>query len=117
MLFRSVICTSNNGTIAKSILKDNLIKHGFDLFSLKIYPNPVVDNTLNLVITCHGVTGIQLSILNIEGKLMLSQKGMLVMQGSFARTIDVSSLPKGIYILKLSNEKEQRAVKFVKAIE
>lgn len=69
---------------------------------LRLYPNPV-ETQLNI----SGVSdNSQLTIISSEGRRILSQKS----EGN-ETSIDVSSLSKGIYFLKVSNG---QAVKFIK---
>jgi len=77
-----------------------------------IYPNPVTGNTMNLNITGYVEKGpIELKIFNILGKMVYHQTFTLT--GS-EQTIDCSSLPKGIYLLKLYGSNEYNTYKIIK---
>ncbi|QEC69179.1 T9SS type A sorting domain-containing protein [Panacibacter ginsenosidivorans] len=83
-------------------------------FTINISPNPVTGNMLNLRIKNSGESNIQLSIADMQGRILVNQN--LVLNSSSNKTIDVAALPKGIYILKIINNKnEQQQIKFVKA--
>jgi len=107
-----VICASNNNSIAFE--KNNVITNDAGSFSFKIYPNPAVNNELNIAINCSKSTHITFGIINTEGKLKLSQS-IFIPAGSSTNLINVSSLPQGVYILRASDDKEQKTIKFVKS--
>ncbi len=56
-----------------------------------------------------GITAYNIKIVNIQGKELLQQE----VKGS-AATIDVSTLPKGIYIVKVVGDRVMQAGKFIK---
>lgn len=68
---------------------------GLQVAQLKCYPNPVVSQ-LQIV---NPSPGGLISIVGMDGKVLV-----VVDATSAVETIDVSSFPKGIYIVKLSNE-------------
>ena len=76
---------------------------------LKVYPNPVGD-ILNIILTGMSETEGTLSILNFEGKTLLSQQvnteGVLL--------LNISHLPTGIYLCWYSNASEIKTVKIIK---
>lgn len=76
--------------------------------NVKLYPNPV-QNIINFDLGEHYAENSTISILNLEGRLMLSQK--VNSPGIF--TIDVKSLPQGIYICRY-NTQNPRSIKFNK---
>ena len=74
--------------------------------SLNIYPNPVIENLF--------ISGLQLKG---ESQTFISFYDMLgkkIYEGEFTFHIDVSSLPEGIYFIKLQNAKGVRGARFVK---
>ena len=76
-------------------------------YNISIYPNPVT-TTLNLSST--GVTDFGVSILDITGKVIKSDR---MLDQTF--TFDVSDLSSGVYMLRLvSQEGASKIVKFVK---
>lgn len=83
-------------------------------FGVNISPNPVTSGVLNLQITNATANKYQLSIADMQGRILISQN--LLSNGSLNKTINVATLPKGIYILKIIiNKNEQHQIKFVKA--
>jgi hypothetical protein len=76
---------------------------------LSVYPNPVGD-MLNVNLTGMSETEGTLSILNFEGKTLITRqvgnKGVL--------SLDISHLPMGIYLCRYSNATEIITVKIVK---
>lgn len=83
-------------------------------FGIYISPNPVTGNVLSLHITSANETSMQLSVTDMQGRILISQN--LVLDASSNKTIDVATLPKGMYILKVMNKRnEQQQIKFIKA--
>lgn len=82
--------------------------------TITISPNPVTDNTLVVHFQNKSTTIIQLTISNWQGQNFVKQK-FTFPAGTSNKTFDVSELPKDIYILKITNNKnEQQQIKFVK---
>ena len=76
-------------------------------YNISIYPNPV---TTSLNLSSTGVTDFEVSIMDITGKVIKSDR---MLAQSF--TIDVSDLSSGVYMLRLvSREGSTKIVKFVK---
>ncbi|RYE17673.1 MAG: PKD domain-containing protein [Sphingobacteriales bacterium] len=79
---------------------------------LLIQPNPVKDIvTLRLPAAVSG--GYQLTILNMNGKAVLQKSGVKNTAGATDK-IDVSNLPKGMYLLKISNNHKNINSTFIK---
>lgn len=76
-------------------------------YNVSIYPNPAT-TTLNLTST--GISDFELSILDITGKVIKTER---MLDQSFA--FDVSDLASGMYMLRLvSHDGASKVVKFVK---
>lgn len=74
--------------------------------SFKIYPNPT---SHQLTIETDNQAEYQAQIIDLQGKMILKST-----IAAAQKEIDVSDLPNGIYILRLSSEKGQINQKFVK---
>lgn len=74
-------------------------------FSLNVWPNPV-SNIIN--IQTDQETSLSGELFNTSGKLILQKE---IFQNG---TLNISHLPKGIYFLKINNEKEEVVKKIVK---
>jgi len=72
------------------------------------YPNPLVD-VLNIELTGHLGEG-TISILTFEGKVLHEEKTA----GAKTITINLSQLPRGIYLCQYANEKEIKTVTILK---
>jgi hypothetical protein len=84
---------------------------GFGIEAL--YPNPVED-VLNLYLRSDTSGALQVSILNTVG-LVVQKTVKNTPKGTDILNLDVTELPEGIYILKLSDDKNRTVVrKFVK---
>ncbi len=82
-------------------------------FNITIYPNPTKDN-LQVSISSNKKTTLQLQVLSLDGKMILSNSVNAV-EGFILRSINISSLQKGNYLLKVSAaDKEENVVRFEK---
>jgi Secretion system C-terminal sorting domain len=96
--------TKNDTTLyTKSILVAeglNRIKNGHECdITFDLYPNPAVDRT-NLAFSFNKRIEADFSILNLTGKEVLNVKAEWYDTGEHTRSIDVSQLPRGLYIIK-----------------
>ncbi|WP_192823136.1 T9SS type A sorting domain-containing protein [Rufibacter sp. LB8] len=74
----------------------------------KVYPNPATD-VLNLTIT--GTTGkATVQIYGADGKLASTQE----VEISTGQVLDISTLPVGMYILKVKGEQFEKTLRFIK---
>ena len=97
-------CESDEA-LAVLIEVEPLSVNGFDITSVKTYPNPVKDS---LTITAeHELTEIQL--FNLLGQMVISQKA-----NGNAVSVDMSSLTAGTYILKIKALNSEKTLKIVK---
>lgn len=76
---------------------------------LNVYPNPV-SNKLHIELSGTVQGGGMLSILNFEGKTVLSQQ----ISHAGLHTLDISYMPKGIYLCRYSNATDLKTVKIIK---
>ena len=78
--------------------------------SYKIYPNP----TKGLItITINGInSSLDLQIVNIQGQLIHTEK-LTIDNQTFTQNIDLSTYPKGIYFVKLTNKNFTKVEKVV----
>lgn len=81
------------------------IENSFDLNTIKIYPNPITGNDLFIKITKNSAV----SIYNVLGKLIITDNVNLNKD-----RIDVSSLKKGIYLIKIKSENQLITKKLIK---
>ena len=82
-------------------------------FAVNVYPNPA-KHTLQLQIDSDRKLALQMDIVTQDGKVVVSSN-IAVTEGSISRSINIATLPRGTYILRvISEEGEQSAVKFEK---
>lgn len=87
----------NFGDVVTSIDKSTLLENR----SIQIYPNPVVDEfTLTYQLTNKG--SIQIDIVDLQGKVVFT-KTVSQTEGIDQLKINVSKLPKGLYLCRLIN--------------
>jgi len=80
--------------------------------NIQMYPNPV-NQLLNIQINRYAKGNIEFQILNLDGKVMTTQKSYSLMY-YYQDELDLSALPKGVYILKITLESGIYTSKFVK---
>ena len=84
-----------------------------DYYIATIYPNPSNDNlTVNYFVP--SITGINMSIINMEGKLMLSKKFLPGKAGINYITIDIKKLIAGNYTLIIESKVNSARSNFIK---
>jgi len=77
--------------------------------SLKVYPNPVTDF---IGLKTHLEGDFDLQILDMQGKIVLSEK--LFLQAENSLQLDLKHLPSGQYVLRLNNGSQQLTQKIIK---
>ncbi|MEI7470999.1 MAG: T9SS type A sorting domain-containing protein [Chitinophagaceae bacterium] len=75
---------------------------------VKVYPNPVT-NILNVSVLGQISPSASLRITDVNGKLMLT-KALI----NNPQAIDISQLPKGVYMIKVNNSGKEISSKFIK---
>jgi serine protease AprX len=74
---------------------------------ISVYPNPI-SSTFTLKTTRNNLSSLSIQIFNVIGKKVYEEKNLK------SKTIDVSELNTGIYILKIMNETQQKTIKLIK---
>ena len=74
------------------------------LSTLSIYPNPVIDN---LFITTDATNIEQITIYSVSGQLVMTA-------ATNDKTVDVSALTEGVYVLQIQTENGISTQRFVK---
>jgi hypothetical protein len=93
----------NCSDLFSSVNENNSLKSG-----LLIYPNPA-SNKLSIYMQQNNLQYTTVSIYNIQGQLLMQQQ---IRQQQ--TELNISQFAKGIYIVKVQNEKETMVRKFVK---
>ncbi len=111
--------TSNNYYRLKMVDKDGkfnfsnvrLISNNSN-YLVSIYPNPAKDN-LQIQVESKVKSPLQILVLSVDGKVLLSYNFTANEETTLQR-INISTLPKGIYFLKINNSKNDQIIKFEK---
>jgi len=77
---------------------------------IKVYPNPVSGSTLYVELPEAAGQNLTMGVYDLQGRLMMSESVNFPMNRMEIRT---STLPAGMYILKLSNESLLKQTRFV----
>jgi hypothetical protein len=75
--------------------------------SVNIYPNPTCGMTTIEISGLHNIA--DLSICTLQGQLIFNKK----INGNNVTSLDLSNLPKGIYIIRVNNEKTNLTSKLI----
>ncbi|MBL7808492.1 MAG: T9SS type A sorting domain-containing protein [Saprospiraceae bacterium] len=81
--------------------------------SLQLFPVPTQD-ILTVKSALAIPSDVHIKILNLAGQIVLEEMGSEVPEGEFEKTMDVSSLPTGTYLLRFQTEGQELTQKFVK---
>ena len=73
------------------------------------YPNPA-SHILNISGSNRMQLVSQIQILSLDGRLLMQQKPA----NTTAPQVDISALPKGMYLCKITNDNQQETIKFLK---
>jgi hypothetical protein len=84
----------------------------FSSFNINIFPNPVTENA-NLNFTIIETQKINISVSDLEGKTILNINRGELSPGEYSETINVTSLSKGIYFVKVQGEKSFACKKLI----
>jgi len=82
---------------------DDIRENAIENLSLNLYPNPT-DGPLNIKLNMSQPTNLSLSIFDINGKLVKQVPAVSIINGQNDLTFDVSKLPAGHYLLKLTGK-------------
>jgi uncharacterized repeat protein (TIGR01451 family) len=109
--YNSPVVTNRVITMFKNdITGINIVSPGY---KMHIHPNPT-RGTLSYSFCCFvDVTSVEISVHDLLGKILLKEKKGLPGE-RFEGSLNVSSLPAGTYLLKVSTKKGVSSVKFVK---
>lgn len=79
---------------------------------LQLYPNPV-SNRLRITFGSEKNGYVQLSVINLQGKV-LQQQNIACYEGANIAEMPVSGLKQGIYLLRFQNQEKTETIKFLK---
>ena len=66
---------------------------------ISVSPNPTTDNTQLII---EGISGnVNISLLNIQGKIIWQKNNQLISNGSLTEDISLKQLPKGVYMINV----------------
>jgi hypothetical protein len=101
-------CTGTD-TIVINVIDDTGFDGAVDMISVKVYPNPATDN---FNISMNGFVGaVQMEIVDVTGKVVYTEN--LDITNHFVKSMDVTTLAKGIYYIKLTTAKHSQMHKIV----
>lgn len=106
-MIAEIICDHDTAEVS---INDTLGLHDLDndILSVNIFPNPASEK-ITIEISGWDFKEIDLTLFNMVGEALLKNQF-----NSFKKDLDISTLPKGIYIVELVSDKKRSRKKFVK---
>ncbi len=83
-----------------------------DVSLFMLFPNPVVNNTLNLNFSTTKETTLTINVVNTLGERIIS-KDLGTMNGDYYSTLSFENVPAGIYMVELTDGKNSQTQKVV----
>lgn len=107
-----IYSSSSTTILYKDIPRPQGIENNNTFQNLSIFPNPSSDNFTVYLNSNSHIEQAQLSILDISGRLVQTEE-ISFNQNSFRKTIDVSNLQSGIYLVQVLSGKEKITKKLI----
>lgn len=82
--------------------------------SILIYPNPVINNFLNIQFELQDTAMVGIALYDLNSKLIQTTDTKSYESGLHKQVLDLSTVPKGIYIIKISMPFETHTQKIIK---
>ncbi|MFK8008401.1 MAG: glycoside hydrolase family 9 protein [Saprospiraceae bacterium] len=76
-------------------------------FTVSLHPNPAKDQ-LNIFINSKINEKVEISIISIDGNVLLQKENVLIQQGENVIPFSLNTLTEGIYFVKIRNAKSER---------
>ena len=83
------------------------------LSELSLFPNPIINDDLNISVISSVTETINFTIINLVGKTLI-EKNIRVSQGSNFSVINTAELPSGSYLVRIQNGKSIKVKKILK---
>ena len=110
----SVVVTDADGCTGTDTVEVNFVLgvSEFSASTLKMYPNPAVDQVTVELSNFGNANNVNVTFLTIEGKVVMTQR-INVIGDAYVETFDVSSLATGTYLVQFEANGETVVRKFV----
>ena len=108
----SMACTNAIETLVNIDGRVGTQEDNNDYFGIKVVPNPA-DNVLSIIANSPQSAIAKVEILSIEGKTVFTSE-MKTEKLAQNTNVNISDLPSGIYMVKMSNGQHVTTKKFVK---
>lgn len=73
---------------------------------LNVFPNPLASGNLNVSYTLETISEVNLEVYDLSGKLVVQKNEGYQSPGGYTIEMDLKDLPKGVYLFKMTTEKE-----------
>ncbi|MCF8245723.1 MAG: T9SS-dependent M36 family metallopeptidase [Saprospiraceae bacterium] len=103
------VIAPEEGTIVESQFFSSTVETLADM-TMTVFPNPARD-MLNISLTAESQKDVNLSLLTIDGRVMMERKANVLGNGHFE--LNVSQLPAGFYLVKVATEEGVMVTKVV----
>lgn len=82
--------------------------------SIVVYPNPVINNFLNVQFELNDSFSVQILLYDLNGQIVFDKSSQEFESGKHKQVLDLSQLPKGVYILKVNTPENSLTQKIIK---
>lgn len=82
--------------------------------SIVVYPNPVIHNFLNVQFDLSNSSTVQILLYDLNGQIVLNTSSQEFEKGTHKQVLDLTQLPKGIYVVKVNTPEKSLTQKIIK---
>jgi hypothetical protein len=104
-------CDSTVTLMLTLLGSEGIEEFGVRSSELRVFPNPASDVVTVTVGTQRAASAVDITIFDLQGRSVFTQA--IKQSGTRAITIDVSDLPQGVYLLRISTAQEVSATRLV----
>lgn len=79
-----------------------------------IYPNPVIQSFLNVQFELNNASSVQILMYDLNGQIVLNNMTREFEKGKHKQVLDLTKLPKGVYIIKVNTPEKFHTQKIIK---
>lgn len=82
--------------------------------SIVVYPNPVIHNFLNVQFDLSNASAVQILLYDLNGQIVLNNASQEFEIGKHKQVLDLTKLPKGVYVVKVNTPEKSHTQKIIK---
>ena len=109
---KSIKITSDGQRVDTTQLTTGINKLNIENLVCRVYPNPA-QNTINIDYSLTQNTTIKWQVTDVIGQVVLQSEDFKTM-GTYTQSLDIAMLSKGLYLLNITSNGQQKTIKFIK---